>query len=86
VGGLQQPSLKGSEGTGGKETSNEKRIERAFIGVQTFKTDQSETIDFGRFKTTTRPEQATLQFYGKGVIQPSAADCAGDRLLRSTRL
>jgi hypothetical protein len=51
-----EPSLKGSEGTGSKETSNEKKTARAFIVGRTFKTDQSETIDFGRFKTTIRPD------------------------------
>lgn len=60
VGKLRDPSLKGFEGTGGKETSNEKKTERAFIVRRTFKTNQSETIDFGRFKTTLQTEPAPI--------------------------
>jgi hypothetical protein len=55
------PSLKGFDGTGSKETSNEKKTKRAFVAGQTFKTDQSETIDFGRFKTTIRTKAGYLR-------------------------
>jgi hypothetical protein len=60
VGGLRRASLKGSEGTGSKKTSNEKKTARVFIVGRTFKTDQSETIDFGRFKTTIHPVATTM--------------------------